>query len=63
PDRTYVIGDTPHDISCARAFGARAIAVATGSFTVEQLACYKPDALFSDLDDTASVLRAMGEPE
>ncbi|MEI7773392.1 MAG: HAD family hydrolase [Verrucomicrobiota bacterium] len=63
PDRTYVIGDTPHDISCARAFGARVIAVATGSFTVEQLACYKPDALFSDLDDTASVLRAMGEPE
>ena len=60
-DRTYVIGDTPHDISCARAFGARSIAVATGSFTVEQLAVHEPDALFADLGDTSAVLRVMGE--
>jgi phosphoglycolate phosphatase len=29
-DRTYVIGDTPHDVSCGKAIGARTVAVATG---------------------------------
>jgi phosphoglycolate phosphatase len=37
-ERTVVIGDTPRDIACARADGVRVIAVATGPFTVEQLA-------------------------
>jgi phosphoglycolate phosphatase-like HAD superfamily hydrolase len=36
--QTVVIGDTPRDIACARADGLRCIAVATGPFTVEQLA-------------------------
>ena len=61
PERTFVIGDTPHDITCARAFGAHAVAVATGSFTVEQLAQHTPDALFSDLGDLEAALRALGE--
>jgi phosphoglycolate phosphatase-like HAD superfamily hydrolase len=38
-----VIGDTPHDIACGRAIGARTIAVATGSFSHEQLALSRPD--------------------
>lgn len=29
-ERAYVIGDTPHDVSCGKAIGARTIAVATG---------------------------------
>lgn len=32
-----VIGDTPHDITCARAIGARCLAVATGGYSVEAL--------------------------
>ena len=36
-ERVIVIGDTPHDIECARVAGAKSIAVATGGFTVEQL--------------------------
>lgn len=60
-NNSYVIGDTPHDIRCARACGARAIAVATGSFTMEQLAEHQPDALFADLTDLHAVLRALGE--
>jgi phosphoglycolate phosphatase len=33
----FVIGDTPHDIECARAVGARAIAVATGVYRSDAL--------------------------
>jgi phosphoglycolate phosphatase-like HAD superfamily hydrolase len=36
-ERTLVIGDTPKDIACAHAIGAKCIAVATGQFTAEQL--------------------------
>ncbi|MGC6565678.1 MAG: HAD family hydrolase [Akkermansiaceae bacterium] len=32
-----VIGDTPKDVACAKAFGARSVAVATGSFDEEKL--------------------------
>jgi phosphoglycolate phosphatase len=32
-----VIGDTPRDIACAHADGARSVAVATGPFGVEEL--------------------------
>lgn len=42
PDRIIVIGDTPLDVDCAHAYGARAIAVATGTFSHEALAATKP---------------------
>ena len=58
--RTFVIGDTPHDISCARAIGARAVAVATGGFRPEQLAPHSPDVLLNDLSDLAATFRALG---
>jgi phosphoglycolate phosphatase len=48
PEQVFVIGDTPHDISCARVIGARAIAVATGGYTKEELRDHQPDALFED---------------
>lgn len=38
----FVIGDTPHDIKCARAISARTIAVATGGYSVDELSSYKP---------------------
>ena len=50
PD-TWVIGDTPHDIVCARAFGARALAVATGQHSTAELQTFAPDAVFPDLAD------------
>ena len=49
PERIFVIGDTPHDIACARAIGAKAIAVATGAFTEKQLKECGADAVFTDL--------------
>jgi phosphoglycolate phosphatase len=36
--RTYVIGDTPHDVRCGNAIGAETIAVATGSYDAATLA-------------------------
>ena len=54
--RVIVIGDTPHDIDCARAGGAISIAVATGGFTVEELRAAGADVVVADLADTEKVL-------
>lgn len=59
PRQVVVIGDTPLDIHCARAFGARAVAVATGYHRLEELAAHTPDALFPDLSDLPRVLAAL----
>ena len=57
----FVIGDTPADISCGRAIGARAIAVATGRYTVEELRSHEPYAVFADLTDTDAIVRAIDD--
>jgi phosphoglycolate phosphatase-like HAD superfamily hydrolase len=54
-----VIGDTPADIHCGQSIGARAIAVATGFYTVEALREHHPAAVFEDLSDTAAVIDAI----
>jgi phosphoglycolate phosphatase len=56
-----VIGDTPADLTCGRSLGANAIGVATGRFSVEELLQHQPVAVFRDLSDTESVLRAILE--
>lgn len=58
-DACVIIGDTPSDVACARPIGARAIAVATGSYDVEELVACGPHAVFRDLTDTDAVLRAI----
>lgn len=52
PEHVWIIGDTTHDIACARAIGARVVAVATGSQSLDELAAHRPDALLPDLGDT-----------
>ena len=54
-----VIGDTPNDLQCGQAIGARAIGVATGHYTVDDLLAYRPAAVFRDLRDTAAVIAAI----
>ena len=56
PERIYVIGDTPRDIECGKAFGAVTVAVATGHYSREELADHHPDFLFDDLSDADAVL-------
>lgn len=58
-DAIIIIGDTPADIDCTRAIGARAIAVATGRYSVDELAEHRPAAVFTDLTDTSAVMRAI----
>ena len=51
-----IIGDTPADVACGASLGARAVAVATGGYTVEQLTACGPYATFGDLTDTGTGL-------
>jgi phosphoglycolate phosphatase-like HAD superfamily hydrolase len=59
PREALVIGDTPLDVACAVAAGARCIAVATGNFSVSELRAAGADVVMQDLSDTAAVLAAI----
>jgi phosphoglycolate phosphatase-like HAD superfamily hydrolase len=54
-----VIGDTPADVACGASIEARAVAVATGMYSVDELAACRPHAVFADLSDTRAVLAAI----
>ena len=56
-DSVFVIGDTPHDIHCANAIGARTIAVGTGGYTVEELTAHRPWRVFAELPPVDDFLR------
>jgi phosphoglycolate phosphatase len=60
PNRVWVIGDTPLDVRCARAIGARVAAVATGWHSLDELAAAGPDLLLTDLSDPAPLLALCG---
>ncbi len=57
PQQVFIIGDTPHDIQCAQVIGARAVAVATGKFSLQQLQAHQPDLLLNDLSDISGFLQ------
>ena len=59
-DEIDVIGDTPRDIACGKALGARTIAVATGSWSREKLADHSPDVLIDDLSDVDRLINTLG---
>jgi phosphoglycolate phosphatase len=56
---TVLVGDTPLDIAAAVATGARAVGVATGSYSAADLAAAGAHAVLPDLSDTARVLAAV----
>ncbi len=56
-DRVVVIGDTPADIRCGEGIGARAIGVATGRYSVDDLASHGAYAVFETLADTGAVMQ------
>ena len=56
PHRTIVIGDTTRDVACARAHGAKAVAVATGGHRMEELRACGPDLALQSLADPAPLM-------
>jgi phosphoglycolate phosphatase-like HAD superfamily hydrolase len=61
-DATFVIGDTPHDIHCANAIGARTIAVATGGYTLEELEAHRPWRAVAELPSVDAFMDLIGSP-
>lgn len=49
-DEVLVIGDTPLDIDCGRAIGARVLAVATGDTTLSDLKTHRPNWAITSLE-------------
>jgi phosphoglycolate phosphatase len=54
-----IIGDTPADVACGQCINARALAVATGGYSVPDLNACRPHAVFHDLSDTDAVMEAI----
>lgn len=54
-----IIGDTPHDVTCGRSLGVRAIAVATGRHDADVLAAAGADRVLPDLSATEDVLAVL----
>ena len=58
--KIWVIGDTPHDVTCARAIGANVLAVATGWHPIAELEACRADHVLHDLSDTERVRTLLG---
>lgn len=56
PARVIVIGDTPHDVACAKAHGCTAFAVATGLTSADELRAAGADFVVNDLTDPMPLL-------
>ncbi len=59
PSDVVVIGDTEHDVDCARANGFRAVAVSTGWVPRERLEAARPDVILDGFEDLPAVLTAL----
>lgn len=59
PEQVVVIGDTPFDMAAAHEVGVRAVGVATGTSTADELTSAHADAVLPDLTDTAAVVQAV----
>jgi phosphoglycolate phosphatase-like HAD superfamily hydrolase len=59
PDLVWVIGDTPLDVRCARAIGAKVVDVATGSHDASELSAAGADLVVENLAATSELLVAL----
>ena len=60
PAAAYVIGDTPHDVRCGKAIGARTVAVASGPHDVEDLRECEPWLVLERLPEPARFRELLG---
>lgn len=56
PKNTVVIGDTPKDVECATVHGALSLAVATGSYSVQNLRDEGADWAVDNLTDHSKII-------
>ena len=56
----FVIGDTPHDIECANAIGAKTIAVGTGGYSLDELQAHHPWRVIAELPPVDEFLELIG---
>lgn len=59
PAAVWVVGDTPRDLACARAAGAKCMLVATGKYALSELAGLGADAAMADMSDVESVVKLL----
>ena len=62
PQDAWVVGDSPLDLRCARAGGARCLLVATNRHPYEELVTLGADMLVGDLSDTAVIVDLLTGP-
>lgn len=62
PGDVWVVGDTPHDVSCGMRYGFRTLAVATGPYTTGALEGTGADVVLPDLSSTDEVLSILLGP-
>jgi phosphoglycolate phosphatase-like HAD superfamily hydrolase len=59
PEQVWVVGDTRHDLSCARAARVRCLIVGTGGGGFELVRDLDADVVVKDLADTDRILRTV----
>ena len=59
PQRIVIIGDTPHDVDCAKSHGCTAFAVATGRTPAEELHAAGADIVVNDLSDPTPLIKLL----
>jgi phosphoglycolate phosphatase len=59
PSDVWVVGDTPRDLACARAAGAKCLLVATGRYALSELAGLGADAAIADMTGVESVVKLL----
>jgi phosphoglycolate phosphatase len=57
----FVVGDTPHDIECAKAIGARTVVVATGGYSLAELETHHPWRAFHQLPPADEFVRLIDD--
>lgn len=60
-EEVFIIGDTPHDMICAKKAGVKAIGVATGAFSASELKNAGADFVFKNLKDKKKISKIILE--